>query len=119
MKDYDYSLNSFDIAKKLLGDKWKYNIICHLFNGPLYYGELLSTVDSISKKVLTENLRELERLLIITKTNQKDGNVEKVLYSLTEIGTTLKPVFNNVIEWSLQYSKIQRENSLEKEEKTY
>lgn len=110
MEEYDYSLNSFDIIKKILGDKWKYNIICHLFNGPLYYGELLSIVDAISKKVLTENLRELERLLIIKKTNQKDGNIEKVQYSLTNVGETLKPVFNDVIEWSLQYSKIQRDN---------
>lgn len=104
-------INSTDIVKKLFGDKWKFLIICLLFNRSLYYGELLSLLDEISKKVLTENLRELEEMHIIQKENRRDGNVLKVLYMLTDVGRSLKPIFNNILEWSLEYSQMLRNNA--------
>lgn len=52
--------STFEIVRRLCGDKWKFLIICYLFNGPKRYGELQYHLDSIKPKVLTENLKELE-----------------------------------------------------------
>ena len=62
------------------------------------------------KKVLTENLRELEDLGIITRTAHQ-GNTLKVVYRLTERGE-LQPIFNELILWSLRYSEERRSELL-------
>lgn len=103
--------SSFEIIRRLSGDKWKFLIICNLFNGPKYFGELLYCIDSITKKVLTENLRELENLNIISRTSQP-GNIPRVKYSMTDMGQTLQPVFQELISWSLNYSRSYRNNLL-------
>ena len=63
------------------------------------------------KKVLTENLRELEDLGIITRTAHQ-GNTLKVVYRLTERGAQLQPIFNELILWSLRYSEERRSELL-------
>ncbi len=101
-KNSNELLSSFDIIQQLCGDKWKFLIICSLFNGPRRFGELLYQVDSITKKVLTENLRSLEDIGILTRTLYP-GKVKRVEYSLTETGLSLKPIFHTLIEWSVSY----------------
>ena len=44
--------STFEIVRRLCGDKWKFLIICYLFNGPKRYGELQYHLDSIKPKVL-------------------------------------------------------------------
>ena len=107
--DYAYQ-SSLDILRKICGDKWKFLIICNLFNGPKRFGELLYFVDSVTKKVLTENLRELERYGFVERTTYP-GNVRKVEYRLTAIAQELKPIFQSLISWSLEYSRQQKTDS--------
>ena len=103
-------LSSFEIIRRLCGDKWKFLIICNLFNGPMRFGELLYYVDSITKKVLSENLRELEQLGLIRR-KECPGIVKTVEYTLTDTGLSLKPIFTSLIEWSLHYSHQYREKN--------
>lgn len=100
--------SSFEIIRRLSGDKWKFLIICYLFNGQKRFSELKYQIDSITKKVLTENLRELEEIGIITR-EIFHGKVPHVEYSLTEIGHSLQPVFQSLIIWGLSYSRKYRE----------
>ena len=79
--------STFEIVRRLCGDKWKFLIICYLFNGPKRYGELQYHLDSIKPKVLTENLKELEDLGIIQRTSY-EGNTLHVEYCLTHLGET-------------------------------
>ena len=94
---------SFEVVRRLAGDKWKFLIICYLFNGPKRFGELQYHVDSITQKVLTENLRELEHIGIVQRTTYQELP-PRVEYSLTRIGETLQPIFQSLISWSLSYS---------------
>lgn len=103
-------LSSFEIIRRLCGDKWKFLIICNLFNGSMRFGELLYYVDSITKKVLSENLRELEQLGLLRR-KECPGIVKTVEYTLTETGISLKPIFTSLIEWSLHYSHQYREKN--------
>lgn len=101
-KNENEFLTSFDIIQQLCGDKWKFLIICNLFNGPKRFGELLYLVDSITKKVLTENLRALEDIGILNRILYP-GKVKKVEYSLTPTGLSLKPIFHGPVEWGVSY----------------
>ena len=102
--------STFEIVRRLCGDKWKFLIICYLFNGPKRYGELQYHLDSIKPKVLTENLKELEDLGIIQRTSY-EGNTLHVEYCLTHLGETLQPIFQELIMWGLNYSQERRKPS--------
>ena len=99
--------STFEIVRRLCGDKWKFLIICYLFNGPKRYGELQYHLDSIKPKVLTENLKELEDLGIIQRTSYEGNNLH-VVYCLTHLGHTLQPIFQELIMWGLNYSQERR-----------
>ena len=103
--------SSFDIVKKLIGDKWKMLIIFHLFNGRKRTNELMYYIDGITQKVLTQNLRELERLGIIER--EVFAEVPpRTDYFLTEIGYSLKPILESLFSWSLDYSNaVKRDHS--------
>ncbi len=108
------TLTGLDIIKCIIGDKWKFLIVFHLFQGSLRYGELLFYVDSITKKVLTDNLKELENLHILTKTKIIEQNKQIAIYTLTDIGISLKPLFSALVEWGVNYQNeykiIQKDN---------
>lgn len=88
---------------QLIGNKWKILIIRNLvYNGKQRFSDFLKTVPGISKKVLTDNLRALE----------EDGLIERevfaevpprVEYSLSELGSTLKPVLDALRDWGEDY----------------
>ena len=84
MKNFGQDMiSSFEIIRRISGDKWKFLIITYLFNGKRRFSELLYYIDSISKKVLAENLRELEHLGILYRITYDDPT-PKVEYSLTK-----------------------------------
>lgn len=108
------STSSFEIIRRITGDKWKFLIISYLFDKSYRFGELLYHIDSITKKVLTENLRELEDIGIISRNSENENvNRLKVTYSLTELGYSLHPILNSLILWSLHYASVHRERGNE------
>lgn len=52
---------------RLLQGKWKMPILCSIRKGPVRLGQLTRELPTASKKVLTENLRELERAGLIVR----------------------------------------------------
>lgn len=88
---------------RLIGNKWKLLILRDLiYSGAQRFTELLRSVGGISKKVLTDNLRALT----------DDGIIERevfaevpprVVYSLSPLGETLKPVLDAMLEWGRAY----------------
>ena len=90
---------------QLIGNKWKLLIIRNLLASPQRFTEMRKTILGISQKVLTDNLRSLE----------EDGLVDrevfpevppKVVYSLSELGNTLRPIFNAMQEWGIAYKEM-------------
>ena len=88
---------------QLIGNKWVILIIARLFEGTRRFGELSRDIPEISSKMLTQQLRKME----------KDGMVSRkvyaevpprVEYSLTEKGKSLKPILISVIEWGEKYA---------------
>lgn len=64
----------------------------------MYFGEILYQMEGITKKVLIEDLRELEKYGIITRQTSHE-NIPRVLYSLTPLGCELRPILNSLFLW--------------------
>ncbi len=84
----------------IIGGKWKPPILNRLVEGVKRFGELQRLVPHITKKMLTQQLRELEQDGIIERKvyHQVPSKVE---YSLTEYGKSLKPVLRAMEVWGI------------------
>lgn len=80
-----------EYTASIIGSKWKIIILRDLLTGTKRYNELTRSVVGILAKVLTENLRDLERDGIV-KRKVYPVVPPKVEYSLTEKGLELKDV---------------------------
>lgn len=91
-----------EVTLSLISDRWKVLIIRDLLDGTKRFGELKKSIGSISQKVLTSNLRDMEAndLLIRKVYAEVPPRVE---YTLTETGLSLRPILNAMIEWGLEY----------------
>lgn len=90
----------------IIGNKWKLLILRNLLVGPQRFTDLLNGIENISKKVLTENLRSLEDDGIISRKVYPDEIPVKVEYSLSEMGETLKPIFDVLTDWGNNYKEF-------------
>lgn len=86
----------------LISDKWKVLILRDLLDGTKRFGELRKSIGSVSQKVLTAQLRQMEEsgLLIRTVYPEVPPRVE---YTLTELGYSLKPVLDAMRSWGENY----------------
>jgi len=97
-----YTSCPVEYTASIISNKWKVLILRDLIDGTKRYNELNRSVVGISAKVLTQNLRDLE----------KDGIVlrkvypvvpPKVEYSLTEKGKELKGILDLMKEFGIKY----------------
>ena len=92
-----------DATVRLIGSKWKCSILCHLMDGgELRTGELRRLLAGVSQKVLTEQLRELERDGLVSRTVHPEVP-PRVEYRLTELGGSLRPIIDAMCEWGAGY----------------
>lgn len=86
----------------LIGSKWKVLIIRDLLSGAKRFGELKKSIGTISQKVLTTQLRDMESNGLINRIVYTEVPL-RVEYSLTELGYSLKPVLDAMWSWGEQY----------------
>ena len=101
--DLEVNAQPFLYAMSLINGKWKMHILFWLSKRKvLRYGELKKSLGSITHKMLSSQLKELEHdgLIIRTEYNQIPPKVE---YSLSEIGLSLMPVLSSICEWGGQH----------------
>lgn len=83
---------------EVIGGKWKPIILYNLTMGTRRFGEIAVRIPSISRKVLTEQLKELERDGLIMR-QQYPEMPPRVEYSLTAKSQGLTAVFNEITNW--------------------
>lgn len=86
----------------LIGDKWKVLILRDLMPGTKRFGELKRSVGSVTQKVLTAQLRQMERSGLLTRTVYAEVP-PRVEYTLTELGYSLKPILDAMWTWGEEY----------------
>ena len=86
----------------LIGDKWKVLILRDLMTGTKRFGKLKKSIGSVSQKVLTAQLRDMEANGLVHR--QVYAEVPpRVEYSLTELGRSLKPILDSKWTWGEGY----------------
>ena len=86
----------------LIGDKWKVLILRDLMQGTKRFGELKKSVGNVPQKVLTAQLRAMEENGLLTRTVYAQAP-PKVEYTLTELGKSLRPILDAMLNWGEQY----------------
>jgi len=89
-------------AMSALGSKWKPIIVLVIKDRRLRFGELAVRINVISRKVLTDQLREMEADGLIIREEFKELP-PRVEYSLTEKGLALLPILYKLEEWEAKY----------------
>ncbi|SHF09463.1 transcriptional regulator, HxlR family [Fodinibius roseus] len=87
---------------ELIGGKWKPIILYNLTSGTRRFGQIDVRIPGISRKVLTEQLRQLEKDGLI-KRKEYNEIPPRVEYSLTELGESLSPVFKEMASWGKEH----------------
>lgn len=96
-----------EVTMSLIGDKWKVLIIRDLLTGTKRFGELKKSLDGITQKVLTNNLRQMETSGLILRKVYAEVP-PKVEYSLSDTGWSLKPILDSMVDWGNDYRKKQK-----------
>src|SRR5882724_10755079 len=90
------------LTTSVIGGKWKPLILFYLEGGTLRFGELQKLIPGMTKKMLTQHLRDLERDEVVRR---KVYAVvpPKVEYSLTRHGESLKPILKLMSAWGVRH----------------
>lgn len=87
---------------ELIGGRWKGVILYHLLDGTHRFGELRRKLPSVTQRMLTKQLRELEQGGVVRRVVHAEVP-PRVEYSLTPLGATLRPVVLALKEWGDRY----------------
>lgn len=96
-----------DVTLGFIGGKWKLLILSHLHQySKRNYVEIRNNLPGVSEKMLSQQLKELERDKLLGKTvlSRKPYRVE---YFLTAQGKSLSPLYEFVSQWGIRYLKEQ------------
>lgn len=95
-------------ALKPLSKKWHSRIISFLLRkDSASFTDMRENMEGISNKVLSDSLSELQDTGIIEKTSDQDS-----MYSLTDKGKDLSPVFDELAEWGENYLREDKKKIL-------
>jgi len=94
-----------EYALRYIGGAWKVLIVAHLVRGKIRrHAEVKRLLRGITPKILTQQLREMERDGLIHRTVYAEVP-PRVEYRLTALGETLLPVLEAMYAWGAQQQK--------------
>jgi len=90
------------VTLDMIGGKYKALILWHLLDSVLRFGELRRLIPQATPKMLTQQLRELERDDLIIRTVYPVVP-PKVEYTLSDMGRSIKPILVAIYNWGGVY----------------
>jgi DNA-binding HxlR family transcriptional regulator len=95
---------SMELTLELIGGKWKPLIIWYLAENTMRFNELKRALPNITQKMLTQQLRGLERNGLVNRHIYTEIP-PKVEYSLTSEGKSLLPILESLRQWGVNFTK--------------
>jgi DNA-binding HxlR family transcriptional regulator len=92
-------------AVQLIGGRWKLLIMANLEKGSLRYSELKKSINQITERMLTLQLREMEEDGIVKRTVFAEVP-PRVEYELTAIGMELVPICLQLSDWGTRHRQV-------------
>ena len=87
-----------EFTLRVIGGRWKVPILYHLAAAPMRFSELRRSMPAVTQKMLTQQLREMERDRIVRRKVYPQVP-PKVEYSLTPTGRSLLPIVDAMCRW--------------------
>lgn len=104
------------LAINLIDGKWKIEILCGLQQGSIRLGQLRRSIPVASRKMLTEQLRRMEKDGLIVRTDPS-SRLRHVEYSLSERhGVALLQLINVLAAWGTEYQSRENDSTLDANE---
>ncbi len=98
-----------ELALQVIGGKWKPLILYQLADGRvLRFSGLRRAIPSITQKMLTQQLRELEADGVVARTVHAEVP-PRVEYALTDFGRSVMPVMHQLCAWGASYEAHMRD----------
>jgi len=88
----------------IIAGRWKPDILWHLQDGKMRFNQLQRAIGGVSQKMLTQQLRELQRDGLVIRT-QYEEIPPRVEYNLTILANSLKPLFDSIVNWSNEHAE--------------
>ena len=86
-------------ALHVFAGRWKPEILWHLKNERMRFNQLQKSIGAVSQKMLTQQLRELERDGLVKRT-QYPEIPPRVEYECTDLAKSLEPIFKMLVQWT-------------------
>ncbi|MFP3749922.1 winged helix-turn-helix transcriptional regulator [Bacillus altitudinis] len=96
----------FEKAVELLSKRWVTLIVFQLLSGSQRFSEIEAALTNLSGRVLSERLKELEAAGIVKREVFAETPV-RIEYSLTDMGRSLAPVFEEIAKWSSEWITLE------------
>ena len=108
MKDAENPCFELSAVLDVFAARWKAEVLWHLRVGPRRFNELKRLLGPVSQKVLTAQLRALERDGLVRREQFADLPM-RVEYSTTPLGRSIYPLLEGVYQWwSHRWSDVER-----------
>jgi DNA-binding HxlR family transcriptional regulator len=112
MRDEHRSLCPINLSLEIFGDAWTLLILRDMiFGGRRHFRELLQSQEGISSNILADRLHRLVDQGILTRSDDPTHK-QKAIYSLTEAGIALVPVFATIGAWGSRYLPVSEDLSI-------
>lgn len=98
----------FEKGMQILSKRWSGLIIHQLLPGPQRFCSIEGALPSISGRLLSERLKDLELEGIVKRDVYPETPV-RIEYSLTEKGRAIEPVIRSIEAWSRDWVKVESE----------
>ena len=109
-RECEYDGCPVEAAIDLIGGRWKTMIVALLLEKTLRFNELQRQLKGVTHRVLSAQLRDLEHCGLIGR--QVFAEVPpKVEYSITELGTSLRPLIAELRKWGTDFAIAAKKNS--------
>jgi len=106
-KDIDLNSCPVTTAIDVIGGKWKVIILYQLRGKTLRFGELKKAIPKITQKMLTQQLRELEKDKLVNRYVYAEVP-PKVEYTSTNLATQLNPALDLLCAWGAMFEEAHR-----------
>jgi DNA-binding HxlR family transcriptional regulator len=112
MTEKPRSLCPISLSLEVFGDRWTLLIVRDMmFAGKRHFREFFQSDEQISSNILADRLKMLVDNAIVTKADNP-RHKQKAIYSLTEKGIALLPVFVQIGAWGRRYAPASGEGSI-------
>ncbi|MEO7216146.1 helix-turn-helix domain-containing protein [Mucilaginibacter sp.] len=96
---------SMEAALSVISGKWKVKILNQLMDGPKRYSEIRRSIEGMTEKMLSQQLRELEEDKIVARKVYPEVP-PRVEYAFTDLGKELASIFYALEKWGAHFLTV-------------